>query len=163
MTKNNEDSENIEKNDALLKCEEQAQEYLNGWKRTQADFINYKNEESKRIESIAKYGNETTIKDVLSVLDSFDLIMKSIPEVVTLGCVDWLKGLETTVRQFDEFLTKHGVTRIEVKEDSFNPAYHEAVETLDGDQNSIQEVRTGYMMKDRVIRPSRVKIIVKNN
>jgi molecular chaperone GrpE (heat shock protein) len=48
-------------------------EYLDGWRRSKADFINYKKEEAKRIEEVVSFGNISIIKELLAVLDSFDL------------------------------------------------------------------------------------------
>ena len=53
------------------KCEKERDEYLNGWKRAKADFINYKKEEAERFREFAKFSNEALVSELIMVLDSF--------------------------------------------------------------------------------------------
>ena len=57
----------------LKKCEAERQEYLDGWKRARADFINYQKDEARRFEEFAKFASAALLEDLLLVLDSFDL------------------------------------------------------------------------------------------
>ena len=57
----------------LQKCEAQRDEYLAGWQRAKADFINYKKEEMVRLEEFARYQNADLVMELVRVLDSFDL------------------------------------------------------------------------------------------
>ena len=59
----------------LEKISKERDEYLDGWRRSKADLINYKKEELKRLEEMAKFGNEEVIRDLISVLDSFELAL----------------------------------------------------------------------------------------
>ncbi len=64
----------MEKKDKeLRKCKKEREEYLDGWKRTKADFINYKKEEVKRFREFAKLSNEALVLELITVLDSFNL------------------------------------------------------------------------------------------
>ncbi|MFH1769367.1 MAG: nucleotide exchange factor GrpE [Parcubacteria group bacterium] len=135
------------------KCEE----YLNGWKRAQADFVNYKKDESHRIEDFAKFANENLLLEIIDVIDNIDRVLNEAPE--SIRGVDWFEGLESTRRQFDDFLKKHSIERITVGSE-FDPMLHEAV-LGDADGDAIEEVRAGYTLNNKVIRPSRV--IIKNN
>ncbi len=123
-----------------------AEEYLNNWKRERADFINYKKEEAKRLEEFVKFANESLILEVLAVFDDLDLAAKQIKDV----------GLDQVVKKFGDFLGKYGVERIKV-EGEFDPTLHEAVEG-EG-EGRVEEVRAGYTMHGRVIRPARVRIV----
>ena len=57
----------------LQKCESDRKEYLEGWQRAKADFINFKNDEAKRLEDIGRFVTAGLVQDILPVLDSFDL------------------------------------------------------------------------------------------
>ncbi len=122
------------------------EEYLNNWKRAQADFLNYKKEEMKRTEEILKYGNEAVIIDVVDVVGNLELAAAHLKD----------EGLKQVLKQFDSVLKKYGVQRIAVAGEQFDPALHEAVDTIE-EHKPLVEVRPGYTMHGRVIRPSRVK------
>ena len=72
------DTQEIQKK--LENAEKQAQEYLAGWQRARADFLNYKKEEMERIGEFLKYANEEFILKLLPILDNFTEAEKSIPE-----------------------------------------------------------------------------------
>ena len=120
-------------------------DYLNNWKRTQADFENYKKDEKKRAEEFVKFSNETLILEVLDVVANLELAAKHIKD----------EGLNITIRQFESLLKKYGVERITVG-DTFDPNVHEAIDAIN-ETKPLEEVRPGYTMHGRVIRPSRVK------
>jgi len=155
-----EQNQNI-KNDfeEIKKCQLERDEYLNNWKRERADFINYKKDEAKRMEEFLKFANEAVILEVIEVLDDLERATKEIGN----------EGLDQVWNKFQEFLKKYGVEKIGV-ENVFDPLLHEAVtaETQNEDGNTekteegMEEVRAGYTMHGRVIRPARVKIIKPN-
>lgn len=145
-------------------CQKQADEYLNNWKRERADFINYKRDEGKRLEEFVKFANESLILELLDIIDDLELAAKY--EV----SADSMKQI---IKKTDELLKKYSVERIKT-DGLFNPELHEAIsatEFLDplkqGQETApredggekIEEVRAGYMMHGRVVRPARIKII----
>lgn len=132
----------------LETAKKQADEYLNGWKRAQADFINFKKDETKRLTEFLKYGNEVLVLEIVDVLDDLDNAAKEIKN----------DGLEQVRKKFQELLKKYGVERIKVAGQKFDPLVHEAVST-EADGEKMEEVRAGYMMQDKVIRSARVKIV----
>ena len=123
-------------------------EYLNNWKRERADFINYKKEESRRLAEFAKFANEDVILEVLEIVDDLEAAVKEMPNI----------GLEQILKKFMDLFSKYGVERIKVTDEKFDPALHEAVET-EPDGRRLVEIRAGYMMHSKVIRPARVKIV----
>ncbi len=145
---------------------DKAEEYLNNWKRERADFLNYKKEESRRLEEFVKYANEDLILEIVESVDDLEIVAKEVPGV----------GLDNVVKRFSELFKKYGVERIGV-DGQFNPALHEAVlgegsigrtksvadngisvETEQGGEKMV-EVRAGYTMHGKVVRPARVKLI----
>src|SRR3989344_8059222 len=135
-------SENAE----LGACKKQAEEYLNNWTRERADFVNYKKDEGKRMGEFIKFANEGLIGEVLDVLDDLDLAVKQVKNA----------GLEQVIKKFDDLLKKYGAERIAVGV-KFDPMLYEVVEGTEGE--NMEEIRAGYTMHGRVIRPVRVKII----
>ena len=123
------------------------EEYLNNWKRERADFLNYKKDESRRVEEFVKYANEDLVLEMMELVDDLEIVAKEAPGI----------GLEHVVKKFSELFKKYGVERINI-DGQFNPALHEAVET-EKDGTKMVEVRAGYTMHDKVIRPARIKIV----
>src|SRR6185437_1171147 len=68
----------MEGENELDEIKKQRDEYLAGWQRAKADFANYKKEEMKHLEEVARYGSEDLIKDLISVLDNFDLGLRAL-------------------------------------------------------------------------------------
>jgi molecular chaperone GrpE len=136
---------------------DKAEEYLNNWKRERADFLNYKKDESKRIEQFVKFANEDVILEMIDVMDTLELALDSFPgKKDDPKMKEWLNGLESIMKQSQEVFKKYGVEKIEVG-NKFDPALQEAIETEPGGDKIVQ-VRSGYMMHDKVLRPARVKI-----
>lgn len=141
----------------LEKMRMQAEEYLNNWKRERADFINYKKEEAKRVEEIIKFANESVILELIEVLDNLEIVRKNFPDGAEDKTEEWLDKLDKSIKEFEEFLNRHGVERIKIG-DKFDPMLNEAIE-VEEKGNKLVEVRAGYTMRDKVIRPARVKIV----
>ncbi|MDP3999139.1 MAG: nucleotide exchange factor GrpE [bacterium] len=144
----------------LEQCKKEKEEYLNGWKRAKADFINYQKDETKRIDEVMKFSNEMLIRELLPVLDSFQLslsVMAS-PAREDAGA---RRGVEIIQSQFEDILKKHGLEPIKALGSKFDPSLHEAVEEAESDKESgtvIEELTRGWKLHGRVIRPARVKI-----
>ncbi len=159
--KENNNKEKEEKNgeeelDELTKCQKQRDEYLEGWKRAKADFINYQKEEVKRFESILKFANEELIKDLIPVLDSFDL---SLSVLETKGLAE--KGMYLVRSQLEDILKKRGLESIKAVGEKFDPAFHEAIAEVEAKAEPgtvVEEIEKGYKLHGKVIRAARVKI-----
>jgi len=164
MTDNNQKEKDKEKKqeealDELSKCQKERDDYLDGWKRVKADLINYKKDEAKRFEAIVKFSNEALIKELINVLDSFDLALVAL-EVEEDKKTQ--KGLYLIRQQLEDILRQNGLERIIVSVgQSFDPALQEAVATIELDKPSgtiIEEVERGYLLNGKLIRPARVKV-----
>jgi molecular chaperone GrpE len=146
----------------LEKAEQERDEYLSGWQRSKADFINYKKEEMKKLEDVARYGTVDLIKDLISVLDNFDLGLRNLEKT---GPVE--KGVYLIRTQIDDILKKRGLEKISVKPgDAFDPSFAEALSEVESEQPPgmiVQEIEPGYKLYERVIRPARVIISKENN
>ena len=140
----------------LAECQKQSEEYLNGWKRAKADFINLKKDEDKRFEEVMKYGNSELVKELIDVLDSFDL------------ATDLPKGALLIRQQIEEILKKQGLERIPIQivssggiAQQADPNFHEVIEEIESTEppNTIlEEIVKGYTLYGRVVRPTKIKV-----
>ena len=148
------------------------EEYLIGWKRERADFLNYKKDEMERIGQLIKYANEELILKILPILDNFEVAAKNIPENLkndenpegkppaSYGAS--IKGLLQINQQIKDFLKSQGVEEIQCLGKKFDPNFMEAVEDVEKEDKEsgivIEEVQKGYIMYGRVIRPAKVRV-----
>lgn len=144
-------------NEELKKCQAEREEYLNGWKRAKADLINYQKDEAKRFEEVVKFSNWELVRDLITVLDSFDLAIAALEKD---GKVE--KGVYMIRSQLEDVLRKKGLERIAVNIGKpFDPSLHEAIGEVASDQpigTVAEEIERGYLLNGRVVRPARVKL-----
>jgi len=153
----NEVLEQQEVNDVKSEVSPEAEEYYAQLQRVMADFDNYKKRIQKEKESLYSIISAELIGDLLPVLDNFE---KSASVEDEGNAV--LEGVILVYRQFQEVLQKLGVSEIKTVGEKFNPEYHDAVMHVEDDQYGeneiVMELRKGYILKDRVIRHSMVKV-----
>ncbi|UZQ83901.1 nucleotide exchange factor GrpE [Thermoanaerobacter sp. RKWS2] len=141
----------------LQQKEAEAQEYLDIAQRLKAEFENYRKRIEKEKAEMIDYGQETVILELLTIMDNFERALASSGDYNSLK-----EGIELIYRQFKKILDKFGVKEIEAEGQIFDPYKHHAVmqEEVEGKQpNEIIEVfQKGYYLKDKVIRPSLVKV-----
>ncbi|MBM3257751.1 MAG: nucleotide exchange factor GrpE [Candidatus Nealsonbacteria bacterium] len=154
----------VEKQDENLKkkleeCSKQKDEYLAGWQRARADFLNYKKEEMERISALLVYSGEELILKILPILDNFELIEKKMPEELKKD--ENVKGILQIKSQILDFLKNQGVEEIKSVGEKFDPNLHEAIETQEGGESGIilEEVQKGYVINGRLLRPAKVKVV----
>jgi len=138
--------------------------YLDGWKRCQADFENYKKQQAESQKDIIKYSTENIVTQILPVLDNFQSAVEHIPEDQKDEA--WVQGIMHIQKQLKTVLTDNGVEEIKVKtRDDFNPEIHEAIKSdsntqmHSNDSNGIKIekiILKGYKIGDKTIRPARV-------
>ena len=155
------DGENKAKEPDAEELKKERDNYLAGWQRAQADFLNYKKEQNKRIEEVLKFANFDLIIRLLPILDNFDLIEKKFPE--ELRGDENIKGVLQIKTQILDFLKSQNLEVIKiVVDEKFDPNFHEAIEMVEtgGKEPDIivEEIQKGYMMYGRVIRPAKVKV-----
>lgn len=151
----NQNTNNIQ--EELERCQKEKEEYLDNWKRERADFINYKKDEMKRMEEFLKFSTEGIITELVDVIDGIEVARNNLPDSKELK--EWTDGFDSSLDKLDKFLKKFGIEKINVADGKFDPLLHEAVEVQDKDGEKIEEIRPGYTMHGKVIRPVRVRII----
>ena len=155
----------------LRVCEEEKKGYLDGWQRAQADSVNYKKDEGKRLEDLGRFITQSLLQDVLPVLDSFDLALQSFratgevnsPSQSSGGASNQQEQGVLMIRlQLTDIFKRRGVAQIEVAPgDEFNPEKHESIGEVESDKPAgtiAEEVQKGYTLAGRVIRPVRVRL-----
>lgn len=149
------------------KAEDSAYDELNKrYLRLLADFDNYKRRTSSEKDDIYKYGAMNLIKELLPVLDSFELALKNPPADAIESVKAYQDGFEKVQRQLVDNLGKAGLERIEALGKEYNPNFHEAIMVVDDDSQPantvIDELRAGYKFKDKVIRPTVCRVTGNN-
>lgn len=149
--------------EALQKKLEEAQakaaENLDGWQRTQAEFVNYKNriQRDREQDYISMKGD--IFKRVLPVLDDMERALANRP---VDNANPWANGLELIARKFQNILEAEGLKRIEATGQPFDPNFHEAISSEPNEDvesgHVIEVVQNGYMLGERVIRPAMVRV-----
>jgi molecular chaperone GrpE len=146
--------------------EKEAVETYDRFLRVSAEFDNYKKRSSREMEEFRKFANQSLIKEMLSVVDNLELAMNSTNGHKAID-KDLLQGLEMTHKEILKVFEKFNVKPIDAKGQPFDPTFHEAVmqeETNDSPKNTvINELQRGYMIHDRLLRPSMVVVAKPKN
>jgi len=148
-----------EENKDLLECEQKRDEYLEMSKRLKADFVNLKSDTEKQMTRTREFANEMIILQMLPVLDSLELALKHTPEDLKEN--DWVKGILSIRGQLDSVFKSYGVEEIRSVGEKFDPKLHEAVAQEDSEKEEdvvLEEMQKGYKLKDKIIRPAKVKV-----
>ncbi|MED3228917.1 nucleotide exchange factor GrpE [Bacillus velezensis] len=128
--------------------------------RVQADFENYKRRSRLEMEAAQKYRSQNVVTEILPALDNFERALQV--EAESEQTKSLLQGMEMVRRQLMDALEKEGVQAIEAVGQEFDPNLHQAVMQMEdenfGSNIVIEELQKGYKLKDRVIRPSMVKV-----
>ena len=155
---NNSEETEIKSKEDELKAE--IVDINNKYLRPAADFDNYRKRQMQERENLIKYGAEDTLKKIIPVLDTFERAKKSIEKLEDINTVK--ESYEVCIKQLGDVLDKIGLKKIEAKGTEFDPNIHEAVmQTPSKDyppHTIIDELQTGYMLHDRVLRPVMVNV-----
>jgi molecular chaperone GrpE len=128
----------------------------------QADFENLKKRYDRQLEEVKNYCTERLVIQLLEVVDELEMAVKtgqSASDAQTL-----MEGVQMTLKKLRKVLEQEGVSPIESEGKVFDPSRHHAIAAVERDDVKecvvVEEVRKGYIMKDKVIRPSIVKVAV---
>lgn len=155
--------ETVEPDSARVEALEQE---LTEWKdrclRQAAEMENLRHRTRREAEDARKFANERLISDLLPVLDNFGRALDAAQQSEN-NVEAFRSGVEQIHRLLADTLTRAGLTRIEAVGEPFDPNQHEAIMQVpaDGDQEPgvvVEELRPGYRLNERVVRPSLVKV-----
>jgi molecular chaperone GrpE len=142
--------------DIELKYKELEDRYL----RLMAEFDNYRKRTSREFGELVKSANRELLLQLLPVIDHFRLALESETNEDTLE--NFRKGIGLIHKEIKAFMERMDLTEIEAVGEKFDPGYHEAVMQVHDDDHEegviINEIQKGYMLGDRILRPSKVVI-----
>ncbi|MES2930277.1 MAG: nucleotide exchange factor GrpE [Patescibacteria group bacterium] len=164
-----EDGEELSGKDMTKKLREdlktvrkEKEEYLTGWQRAKADYVNLQKEMTELRANSSLIAKEKMAKNFLPVLDSFDMAFanKDAWEKVDQN---WRTGIEYIFQQFVTALTESGIEKIDQAHAPFDPNLHQSIDTVPTDDQSkdhtVERVlQAGYKIGERIVRPARVNI-----
>ncbi len=144
----------------LKKKAEERDTYLDQLLRTKAEFMNYQKRMAKESESTSQFAVQSLILDFLPELDNFDRALKLADS--TKDIKKFVEGIKLIEEQLFKVLGKYGVEPVETVGKAFDPNLHEAVMEEENNEmphhTIIEEFQRGFLLKERVIRPSKVKV-----
>ena len=154
------DREKLEKR--LEECEKTKEEYLEGWKRTKADFINYQRRLEQILTEKLEHSTQSLFLDFLKIIDDFERLEKASREKKTN-----LTILKTAIQQIqkkiEQFLAEKKISRLKTVGEEFNPHWHEAIQQVEASSKQkpntvVEEVEAGYLINGKLLRPAKVKV-----
>ena len=154
----------IEKLEQQLENEKKrSEDYLARLKYAQADLENLQKRKDRELMEVREYCTEPLIIQLLEVVDELEMAVKAGHHAESVENVT--QGIEITLKKLKRILEIEQVYPIDCVGKPFDPSRHNAVAKIERDDvdecTVIEEIRKGYIMKEKVIRPSLVKIVVK--
>lgn len=147
--------------DDLRKKAEERDKYYNDYLRSHADSENMRKRMEKDRADLLKYANEGFVLDFLPIADNLEISEKHIKEAKDFKAVQ--EGVDMIQAQIQKFLKDIGVERIKTVGEKFDPHIHEVIEaeeSADKDDGIIlAELKPGYTLNGRLLRPASVKIV----
>ncbi|MCM3637359.1 nucleotide exchange factor GrpE [Sporosarcina luteola] len=152
--------EQDEKDETISELESKLQEEENKLLRVLADFENAKRRNALDQEALVKYKAQSLLTSILPVLDNFERALAV--EVKNEEAQSIMTGMDMIYRNLFEALQGEGLVEIEALNKEFDPNFHQAVMTGNDPEKSsgivLEELQKGYLLKDRVLRPTMVKV-----
>jgi molecular chaperone GrpE len=142
-----------------------AKEHWDTLLRTTADFENFKKRAARERQDAVKFANESLLQKLIPILDTFDMALTAATNAKEGTAQSLQTGVSMILSQFRNTLTEAGLEEIDAAGKPFDPNFHEAVsqqETVDVPEGHVaQQLRRGYKLKDRLLRPATVIVAKK--
>lgn len=154
-----EENTEVSHEDELLSMKEQVEESENKYLKLYAEFENFKRRNRQEAELNNKYKDQKFAENLLPVIDNLERALAI--DGTDESFIALNKGVEMVYKNLVEILEKHDIKAIAAFDQPFDPNFHQAVMTEASDKESgivIEEFQKGYILKDRVIRPTMVKV-----
>lgn len=148
-------------NEKLSAAEAKARENHDRVLRVLAEFENYKKRAAKEAADYRKFAHEQIARDLLGVIDNLERALKSASEGSDAAC-SVVTGVEMILKDFFKILERYYIKPIQAVGENFDPLYHQAVSQVPSNSHKpntvIEEFQKGYMIHDRLLRPSMVVV-----
>ena len=146
----------------LKQAKAEKEEYLTGWQKERADFINYKKQEDERRTMFSESLRERILTRFLSVADSFNMAFAN-KESWEKVDENWRKGVEYIYTQLNTIFEEYGVKEIGEEGETFDPNIHQSIDIVETDKKELEHkvatvIQKGYKLGERVIRAARVNV-----
>ena len=142
-----------------------AKEHWDTLLRTTADFENFKKRAARERQDAVKFANESLLQKLVPILDTFDMALTAATNAKEGTAQSLQTGVSMILSQFRNTLTEAGLEEIDAAGKPFDPNFHEAVsqqETADVPEGTVvQQLRRGYKLKERLLRPATVIVAKK--
>src|SRR5260370_4951857 len=148
-----------EAKEELEKEKARSDDYLRRLQYLQADFENYRKRVEKEMSDNRQFGNQRLLSDLIIVNDELELALREAEETNENPTI--LEGVGMVHKRLQTILSKEGVEKIQSTGSKFNPGLHDAalrVESDEAEGTIVEEIRQGYTLKGKVLRPSIVKV-----
>jgi molecular chaperone GrpE len=148
-------------NEELSAARAQSDEYLTALQRERAEFLNYKRRTAEERERDLGLAAEGLIRKVLALADDFDRAIEARPDAIATD--PWFEGVAAIDRKLRTMLESEGVSPIDaLPGTAFDPREHDAIANVPGtgrpEGEIVEQVRRGYRLRDRVLRPALVAV-----
>jgi molecular chaperone GrpE len=148
---------------ATLKADaEKARHYYDQWLRTTADLDNYKKRATRERQEAIRFANEGLIEKLIPVLDNFDSALAAAGNANAPALQSLQTGISMIYQQLKTALTDAGLEEIDASNQPFDPTWHEALAQQPSadvpEGHVIQQLRKGYKLRDRLLRPAGVVV-----
>lgn len=144
----------------LEKAQAEINKLKDSWIRTAADFDNFRKRARKEIEDARKQGGEELLRELLPVFDNLERGIQSAQRAQDVKAV--AEGLTMVHKQFDNTLSRVGVTKVPTVGHPFDPTVHEAIQQVETDEHPpgtiVSEVQAGYLNGERLVRAAMVVV-----
>jgi molecular chaperone GrpE len=150
--------------DEVVKLRREVADLRDRSMRTLADFDNFRKRNERERQDLKKYALAETLRDLLGVIDNLELALSAAGATAGTAADDLKRGVEMIHRQMLDFLRSHGAKEIAALGQPFDPTVHEAVSREEDPTVKTPtvtgEMRRGYFLHDRLLRPAMVKVSV---
>lgn len=153
-------TEGSEMTEKLLQLERERDDCHERWMRSQAELENYRRRANREMDEARKYQSLSLIRDLLPGLDNLRRALEAARKSSSID--ELLTGVDMVMKQFDDTLARHSAQPIEALGQPFDPNLHEAIQQVPSAEHPpmtvIHELERGFVLNDRVIRPSKVVV-----
>lgn len=140
---------------------QEAARNLENWQRAAAELANFKRRQEEQRKLLRDTIKSEVVEGVVSALDDLNLAFQNLPEEIDGQLIGWVEGFRLVQRKLDKILEEQNVMPINTQ-GKFDPNYHEAVSYEESEEHKegdiIAELRKGYQIGSRVIRPALVRV-----
>jgi molecular chaperone GrpE len=159
------DTEEVEEvlslEEQLEQARQEAADNMEGWQRAAAELVNFKRRQEEQRKLQRDRIKAEVLEGVISALDDIDLAFQNVPEELDGQLIGWVEGFRLVQRKLDKTLDDQNVMPINTAGE-FDPNFHEAVSYEESDEHEegqiIAEVRKGYQVGNRILRPALVRV-----